>query len=312
MQYVTVIIVVLFSVSSSAAFNGYTNKLAFQRRTLGSRAALIFSSDGERFDEIESVESSLCINKYARMSSPCDQLAESISKNFVASLARLAVAFSPPDRALRLKNIEKVQVLDMDEKHLDIEAVLCENEECITLSVPVSFPSPCNAGSSLDSLSECIYDNINALDFEATRMVEKFRHDMDNFEAYRAEERRYNDLSRSHDFELPHWWVNPIGELIAECEFLKKLLNEDEFSKDLRGLACRTMSAVLGEDFDVQQAAVAVIGPAGLVIRANYADEILLGKTTSDLETAELPISFQTAARNPGELRELVLRTVET
>ncbi|GAX28923.1 hypothetical protein FisN_20Lh241 [Fistulifera solaris] len=200
----------------------------------------------------------------------------------------------------------------MDEKHLDIEAVLCENEECITLSVPVSFPSPCHAGSSLDSLSECIYDNINALDFEATRMVEKIRHDMVNVEAYLAEERRYKELSRCHDFELPHWWVNPIGELIAECEFLKKLLNEDEFSKDIRGLACRTMSTVLGEDFDVQQAAVALIGPAGLVIRADYADEILLGKKTLDLETAELPVSFQTAARNPCELRELVLRTVET
>lgn len=311
MQYLPVLLVFLFSASPSIALTGFSNAASIQRRMMGTRSALIFSSEWESSRRVESIKSNVYFNNYSQESFPRKQLAESITQSFVASLARLAVVFSPPERTLRLSDIERVQVLDMDENHLDIEAVLCEGEECITLSVPVSFPSPCATDSSLGDLSECILANINALDFEAAKVVKKLRQENENFEETIAQERHLAGMKRSQDLDLPLWWISPSGELVAECAFLKKLLNEDDFSKDLRSLACRTMSDILGEHFEVQQAVVAIIGPAGLVIRASYVEESLFGRSHIDLGSTELPISFKTAARNVSELRELILRTVE-
>lgn len=55
-------------------------------------------------------------------------VAESLSRNAdkVGSLARLAVAFSPPDRTLTLKDLEQVEVVCVRENSIEIQAIVCE------------------------------------------------------------------------------------------------------------------------------------------------------------------------------------------
>ena len=63
-------------------------------------------------------------------------------------LARLAVAFSPPERALALDRIERVDVVCVRDDHIEIEAIVCEDGGCVSLSVPVKFPRDCHSSES--------------------------------------------------------------------------------------------------------------------------------------------------------------------
>jgi hypothetical protein len=47
-----------------------------------------------------------------------------------STFARLASAFSPPGFAIDIANVNDVRCLSVDDRHVEIEAVVCDDLEC--------------------------------------------------------------------------------------------------------------------------------------------------------------------------------------
>ena len=219
-------------------------------------AAVIYGWDGEE-EETEDI-----LNTYDTMAcagapaSPvAAAVAESISSQKVGSLARLAVAFSPPERALKLSDIEKVDVLCVSEDRIEIEAVICEDGGCVSLAVPVSFPEQCSG----DWLEGCVMRNLDELDFEAESLLRVMEE-----EAANREDDLEDLCSLTTTTEFPSWWVPPEcdADLVADCDTIRTLLNKEDFQQDINALAQRRV-----QGYDVKRALVAAVGPAGLCLK---------------------------------------------
>jgi len=61
----------------------------------------------------------------------------------VSALAKLAVAFSPLERRITLSDINAVNLLKIDGDRIEIEAVVCDDDSCVSLFIPVDFPNSC-------------------------------------------------------------------------------------------------------------------------------------------------------------------------
>lgn len=235
--------------------------------------------------------------------SPASSLAESLTQNHVASLARLAVAHSPKEQPLHLKDIERVGVMQVDDHHVEIEAVVCEYDGCVTLAVPVEFPETCEGNS--DHIEECIIENIDNLDIQAEKHIKE----MEAMESDLMEfTDTWNQLLQPPDLtNLPVWWVAP-GHLAEECFQLISTLNKDDFQSEMRELASRSLSES-ADDLLVERAAVVAVCPAGMFIRAKARDfSIMHG--AGENKILELSIPFQKQAQDVDTLRDTILGVV--
>jgi hypothetical protein len=227
----------------------------------------------------------------------------SYDKDRLAALARLAVAFSPQQQCLSLRDIVSVEILSVNNDHIDISAVVCENDGCVTILVPVSFPNDCSTVSS-SSMEECVIDNIDALDIRAQNIIS------------RIESSNNMDLCTLDGCaELPSWWVQPEVKpaLIHECVAIKKLLNENDFEDSIKELVNKSIATFMSGKKSIQilQAAVAAVGPAGLYIRARIKSGDSLDSDTLDETTiVDIPYSFGDSVKNAVDLRSAVLRTI--
>jgi hypothetical protein len=267
-----------------------------------------------------------------------------------AMLARLAVAFSPPSRTLDIRDIEHVQVLTVDNHHLDIQAVVCESDGCVTLQVPVEFPVPCTVGGADEVEQEtevhCVLDNLHRLDEQAQEAIRKLEWNEIHHEDVAAEARMHQELLRAStgedSLQLPEWWVHPpsASDMRRECDSLRKLLNDDEFRTAVSAMATRAMDAAAASDirdfdedeaasdsssdygdYHVTQAVVSALGPRGLVLRAAVSPLEILGRPSHRSARGhvvlEIPIQFSSTAAPPAaahsaeELQAAVLALVE-
>ena len=226
-------------------------------------------------------------------------LADFIHRGSMDSLARLAVVFSQADRKLELKDIETVEILGMDRDHINIQAVLCEDDGCVTLAVPISFPRPCDAGD----FRSCVLDNLQVLDGKAHGEIRQKQWEDDNHEDISAAQRQMRALRDPTGLELPGWWVSE-GTMASECKFLKDLLNEDEFEEEIKALALYEMKQTLWSQVaQVNQAAVATVGPPGLMLRARYTEN-------GQPKIVEVPVAFSQPCHDSSSLRAAVLGAV--
>lgn len=172
--------------------------------------------------------------------------------NRVGSLARLAVAFTPPEQSLELDQIEKVDVICVENDHIDIQAIICEDGGCVSLAVPVRFPYSCDDGG----LHGCVIEHLDELDTSAqSTLKQKQSHGGEGLDEPIA--------------EFPSWWVHPSFMLETECMSMRSILNEAEFQADIHALAQNTLNRLKGADaYQLQNARVATIGPAGIAIKA--------------------------------------------
>mmetsp|Transcript_57252 Transcript_57252/g.170738 ORF Transcript_57252/g.170738 Transcript_57252/m.170738 type:complete len:339 (-) Transcript_57252:311-1327(-) len=190
-------------------------------------------------------------------------LAESLSfdGDRKGSLARLAVAFSPPERTLTLDDIEHIQVLCVNENSIEIEAVICEDGGCVSLAVPVSFPQDCGP----EWLEGCVLRNLDELDAEANSRIQV----MDSQGALDEADLEELCLLNSK-VEYPSWWIPPEcdADLMFECDTIQRLLNDGEFQGNVKALARNSLSAQGdGGGYEVMKALVAAVGPAGLCLK---------------------------------------------
>jgi hypothetical protein len=293
------------------------------KQSFSSLSATIYAPSGDledEYSELDEDENENANNLFSTSSSSekHSALVDFLSHDHITALARLAVAFSPPGHALALRDVEHVQVLRVDENHIDIQAVVCEEDGCVTLQVPVSFPHPC---SVMDELEECVMGNIGELEVQAETFLRTIEWKESHYEEVQAEDREWQVLLATDDLHFPAWWVHPeTREMSDECHSVRSLLNEDGFQAEIRALtemALAESDAVIStddghagtSDWTVEQAAVAAVGPAGFLIRA-ATQRIELFQETDSRKVVEVPISFGATADNVSDLRAAVLGAV--
>jgi len=79
-------------------------------------------------------------------------------------LARLASAFSPEQYPIELKQINSIRCASLDSKHLEIEAITCDNLDCNSLLVSVDFPNECLWDAGTPNFEDCVMKNVDVLD----------------------------------------------------------------------------------------------------------------------------------------------------
>jgi len=244
-------------------------------------------------------------------------LAESISQNQdkVGTLARLACAFSPPDRSVGVQDIEHVQLICVSEKHIEIEAVLCEDHNCVSLFVPIEFPHDCGQDVPDAYLEKCVLDNLEYLNSEAESIVIKSMEKNGQGLSDHVDSDGHSTLlslaELGQDFALPTWWVSPDvkADLVTECDTISRLLRGEEFQDAVNGLARKGLEALgMADTYQIHQAVVAAVGPAGICLKAQGSSR--LDSSKSDV-ILEVPLPFGGEPRlDPDALRAAVLGEV--
>lgn len=201
-----------------------------------------------------------------------NSIADNLSHNRdqLASLARLAVAFSPPNQAMDLNQINDIHIIAVTNDHIELSAVVCDQVECVTLMVPITFPHYCNSDDSSDEATEtCILDNIIELDIEAQQVL-KQRDVEQKFLNAEGTKDLMEALYNHKDLDFPSWWIEPkSNEMTIECKKIKSILNEDTFQTQVKALAKEGLSYCEdGELFEIYRAVVSAIGPGGFYFRA--------------------------------------------
>jgi hypothetical protein len=74
-------------------------------------------------------------------------------------LARLASKL----KHMRLEDIEQVVVIGLSDHDLELQVMTCEDEECVSVLVPVEFIAPCCQADE-EGYEECVLDNLMKLD----------------------------------------------------------------------------------------------------------------------------------------------------
>lgn len=266
--------------------------------------ALIYGWDGqeEATDTADTTSSYLAFG--SELGDACTaagtHLAESLSldRDRTGHLARLAVAFSPPERALTLSQIEHVDVICVYDDHIDIQAILCESAGCVSLSVPITFPKACPVDPANPDpnhnhhLEGCVIENLDQLDSQAGRVL------LDEGELEAQWEEPVQDF--------PSWWLPPhcYPYLVSTCESIRKILNDDEFQPDLVAL----VQDALGAEYKVLQAKAEMVGPAGLCLKARAQNECMYGS----VEILEVVHRFDQTMNYAETLRAAVLGALAT
>lgn len=204
-------------------------------------------------------------------------IANSLShnKDKIASLARLAVAFSPPENAMNIDDINHIHIVEITNDHIELSAVVCDQSECITLLVPITFPHDCRSDDNSEDVDAetCVLDNIYELDQEAQSVLKQreIQHNLYGGKNTNLERDLMAELHSKSSIELPSWWITPKSyELAEECQKIKNILNQDAFQGPLVALASEGL-AFCGDDgelFVIHRAIVSSLGPAGFYFRA--------------------------------------------
>eukprot|EP00980_Cylindrotheca_fusiformis_P028710 scaffold22639_cov105-Cylindrotheca_fusiformis.AAC.4 len=277
--------------------------------------AIIYGWDGEDGEEESSSSSQPSYYGYASEvgveSCPPDGIAvaESLTtdRDRMGSFARLAVAFSPPERGLNIKDIDQVEVTCVRDNQIELEAMLCEHMGCVSLSVPVLFPNNCDW---LDS--GCVIQNLDALDTKAESfLISNGMNTPDGGSTSSAADVDQLALLNDPVAAFPNWWVPPAANanLVADCSSIKSLLNEAEFHSEIVYLAQDGMGKDHQDDYRVQHAKVAAVGPAGICLKVAALQKSLPGR---GLQFMDVMYPFGEQANDGESLRALVLGAVAT
>jgi hypothetical protein len=241
-------------------------------------------------------------------------IADSLSHNTdkTASLARLAVAFSPPSQAVKLEDITQIQIIEVASDHIELSAVVCDESQCVTLFVPVTFHHDCGSLGEDESAEECVLDNLFELDEEAQQVIQRREIERKN-SMDEVEPEIIAALHEKHDLQYPSWWIHPKdSDMVDECENIKRILNQDNFHSQVQALAREGL--VITEDgdlFEIQKAVVSSLGPAGFYFR------VIATKKFEDnhYTILDVPFSLNPFGQNPdieepSDLRAAVLGAV--
>lgn len=336
--YSAILLSFVLSISNVSSFTPQQQQVKITNSVKESQLhhqATIFGWDEESdsgkksFDEDNTILSETDIYS---SSSPSHQLvyttiANSLSHNRdkIASLARLAVAFSPPENAVSIEDIDHIHIIEVTNDHIELSAVVCDQSECITLLVPVTFPHDCTSSDDSEGVDAetCVLDNIYELDQEAQRVLKQrqVQHNLYGGKNTILESELMAELYSSNSIELPSWWITPNSyELAEECQHIKNILNQDGFQGPLVALATEGL-AFCGDDgelFDIHRAVVSSLGPAGFYFRVIATRKDGSGDIEKQFSVIDIPYSIfldsngvmNNEITDPSTLRSKVLGAV--
>ena len=231
-------------------------------------------------------------------------------------LARIASAFSPQGYTIDLANIRDVRCICIDDKHLEIEVMVCDDHECSSLLVPVDFPEECNLEDE-----ECIMNNVYNLNYQGNDLIqERMNVFADEEEAQKAHEIfkliSDSDYLKPSPTALPEWWAPATSsEEISECNMMETLLNGADWQLEMRCL-CKNMLQESGTADEVQLSRVKAIGPTGMILEAHV---LLGGKSVDDyggmnnIAILDVPIKFPLESMaGDATIRDHVLNIVSS
>jgi hypothetical protein len=253
------------------------------------------------------------------------ELASSLSQHQLQQLARLAVAFSPSSRQLQLQNINAVSVLSLSESFIEVEAVVCDSSECVTLAVPINYPHQCSTVEDHD----CVLNNIQTLDRQAATTIQQQQVQQESLTTTTTPTTNYAatvecqidaemmcELTSTDNLNLPDWWT-PQSEITPSCvdicNNIKSILNTPEFHSQVKSLVVqelnRSSSSSSSMDYVVERAHVVSICPAGMYIRAIAKPVEILGEDLP-LRVVAVTIQFEDKVVTSEELHSAVLGCV--
>jgi hypothetical protein len=255
------------------------------------------------------------------------EIMETLSRPvYSGPLKRLAMAFGP-GLQLNSNRIASTSVICLSRTRIEIGALVCDEKDdvCVNVAVPIPFFKPCIAhdGNNGDLLENSILDAIEELDVLATQRIEASERALDNAEQISWEQSLFLELrDDSITPVFPDWWTEPMGnqwELQDECATLKRLLNEDEFRVERHALVTQQLQQQQQQQQGtVTQAAVALVGSSGLLLRANLEckeDDAYDSTATTKNRIVDLPMLFldgTAEARTVVALRTAVLDLVDS
>lgn len=235
----------------------------------------------------------------------------------IATLARLAATHCQ-DSSLILENIQDVHVLSVDNEHIEISAIMCDDESCVTVLVPVKFLNPCNMEDD-SSLTECILDNILDLDELALQAIQH-KHLCNEMESDDVLMKEYFSESL---MSYPTWWIsatemmntvstssysNPCSldknSSLKVFQDMKSFLNNENFEEEIKSFGRKLMLSNGYGRYELLRARVTEVGPLGFCLRA-----MVLDKTSSQEQgfVTDVYHQFDEYASDADSLRRSVL-----
>jgi len=260
----------------------------------------------------------------------------------LSRLAKLAVAFSPPPTQLALQDIEHVGVVCVDEHHIELEAVICEDEGCLTVLVPLSYPTTCDdVNNEGIPMEECVLANIDSLSEDAEVRISNYEEEeegggasklnressasfgiLESDKSIDAKNVVFDVETKGTQWEgsCPEWWQS-VGfyeeALRTECDTLKRTLNEEDFEDDVISLIERGLfesNLDVSDQCDVIKGVVTEVGPAGILFRAKCILMKSIDYSTGDVQEevviVEVPFRFGHVHNSADSLRAAVLGAV--
>jgi len=230
-----------------------------------------------------------------------------------APLARLAAKHAPDaGHNLDVTAIEQISIIGCTDYKCDIEAVVCEDDGCVSLSVPVGLLNPCDQGDD-SGYDDCVMENLERLDQTlGDAAVEHAPASAASKEDVLAHQRMLAELQNPANVKYPKWWHVPTDnlELSQQSESLLQILSEPDFAPDIMKLVLKHVIVDPGDNLFVGEAAVVAVGPAGLIIMCTAmlreADD-----RAKLMEMIQVPLQFEQLALTPETLRDAVLAMVE-
>ena len=232
------------------------------------------------------------------VAAPLRSVSEDLRTAHMASLARLASNL----KNIRIEDIEEVFVTAVDGVHIDIQVMTCEDDGCVSVLVPITFPERCDEGA--DDFEECVVENVLRLDagLVGRRAVESPGEGAAPARPARpAAMARFVTLggaAAEEIRELPDWWRAADGldgALRRACADAREILN-DRFHDDVAKIARSAVDGPIGS------AVVDELCPAGFLV--------VVGDYFEEAKKDVLPFRFERLATDVDSLHANVLGAV--
>jgi hypothetical protein len=267
------------------------------------------SSNCYRFDEGASIESILSHTHVTEL------LLQGQEK--IATLARLAATHCQ-DSSLILENIQDVHVISVDNEHIEISAIMCNDDSCVSVLVPVQFLNPCNVEDD-SNLTECILENILDLDELALKVIQQ----KDLWNNIDLDGLLMEEYLSQPENSYPIWWISAEESIntrsthshdmdencsLNDFQDMKRFLNNDNFEKEITSFARQLIASNEKKGYQVFRARVTEVGPLGICLRA-----MVLDRTSSPEQGLVIDIyhQFDEYVSDNNSLRRSVLAALK-
>jgi hypothetical protein len=227
-------------------------------------------------------------------------------------LLRVACAQAqPPHDQIHPSQVTDINLVSVSLDQIQVGLGIAQSEgTAVQLLVPIAF-------HSCETLNDMVEQLQTIMDPQAIIKIREMEQRQRIASEPAAQQILLAQLSIEPSADnLPQWWTGTElqeGALAEECTNLKRLLNEDDFASNVRGLAIKYGDTISAKT--IVEARVAVVGPAGLYLRGlvevDDAVRVPSSSTIAGKTIVPITIRFDSTASNAKTLRSNVLNLMD-